>query len=868
MSQFPAKPNLGRVFRRIDSRLNTLERTVSGVYPSIDEIETTSGGAPAEGSITDFHLADLAVTHPKLANLAVQADKLAEGAVTETKIGDNSIATGKIKANAIVADKIAANAIVSDKIFAGAITTEKLAANSVTAEKIEAGAITAEKIFAESITAYHIGAYAITAGVIAAYAITTEKIAAGAVTANEIAANTIVAGNIDASAITTSELAADSVTSEKIVAGTIVASDIATDTLTANEIAANSITASELAANSITAADILANTITASQIAANTLTANEIAANAITASELAAGSVEAGKLATGAVQAGNVAAGAVQAGQLDAAAINGMTITGATVQTSSSGARVIMDTVGIRAYQTDGTTKVLEFKISDGSLSVLGEIKSGSSLPADIVGSTQIVPATIVTGDVANATLLAGNIAAGTITANEIAGTTITANKIAAGTITSNEINVSSIAAATVTATYLAGKTITGGLIQTSSGATTGIKLTTTSLKSYDGTNITYELDGSTGRVTVGDAHNGTNKRIEIDRTGMGLFGGAASGGTTVATRSPDLIWTSLTVDNQATTVGGAHVGTTSRGQITTSSDTTIGRMWLDNQGLHAQSKISNSTIQTPNLGTLNNITVNSGNPFRVFDFDPTNLFGIRLHSWNYVPGAAPNGSHIMDAMRIDPIQGVSFKLAEGGALVDNLASSWTRPSGTYAGKWAGRIIGDNFNGTDGGQITVESRAEATTAAGAIGSAVMQTRYFNSSGVATNLSASLQVSMFGDAATVDANARSSTGSAYTATLLNSSDQSSFARFKGGVSTHRINYGTSTVNIPAGASFATVNRNHGLGVTPSVVFVSVANYVNFMASAVPLDSTSYTITVSHKNSTAGAATINYDWLAIG
>ena len=103
-----------------------------------------------------------------------------------------------------------------------------------------------------------------------------------------------------------------------------------------------------ISADSITATQISANTITTTELAANTITADDIAAGTITATELAAGAVTAGKINVSELSAIVADLGTVTAG----------TITGGTVQTASSGARVELASSGLNAYKADGTQTV------------------------------------------------------------------------------------------------------------------------------------------------------------------------------------------------------------------------------------------------------------------------------------------------------------------------------------------------------------------------------------------------------------------------------------------------------------------------------------------------------------------------------
>ena len=77
---------------------------------------------------------------------------------------------------------------------------------------------------------------------------------------------------------------------------------------------------------------------------------------AVTSAKVRASAITAGKIATGAITAGKIAANAVRADEIAAGAIDGKIITGATVRTAASGARVQLNTLGIRAYDAAGAT--------------------------------------------------------------------------------------------------------------------------------------------------------------------------------------------------------------------------------------------------------------------------------------------------------------------------------------------------------------------------------------------------------------------------------------------------------------------------------------------------------------------------------
>lgn len=190
---------------------------------------------------------------------------------------------------------------------------------------------------------------------------------------------------------------------DEILPGTIVASMISADTITANEIAANAITTSELNALSVTAAKIVANTITAGQIAANTITAaqitaltitaNEIAATTITAAKIAAGTITANEIAANTITAAKIAAGTITGTELSATSIDGKTITGATLQTASSGQRVVV--------RNDGSGGIIEFFTSGATTKgVINPSLDGDNRPMMTISSALGPPGSTIAAQI------------------------------------------------------------------------------------------------------------------------------------------------------------------------------------------------------------------------------------------------------------------------------------------------------------------------------------------------------------------------------------------------------------------------------------------------------------------------------------
>ena len=148
----------------------------------------------------------------------------------------------------------------------------------------------------------------------------------------------------------------------KLTAGVLDAARIASNSIVGDKIVANAITARELAVGAITADKaIIANAaIKSAMIAeANILTAHidnlavtnaKIANTTITDAKIL--NLDAGKITTGFLDAARIQANSIVASKLAATAIDGMTITGSTIQTSSSANTGIkIDTAnGLRAW--------------------------------------------------------------------------------------------------------------------------------------------------------------------------------------------------------------------------------------------------------------------------------------------------------------------------------------------------------------------------------------------------------------------------------------------------------------------------------------------------------------------------------------
>ena len=95
---------------------------------------------------------------------------------------------------------------------------------------------------------------------------------------------------------------------------------------------------------------------------------------AITTDKILANAITAGKIAALAIEADHISANAITADKIHAGAIDSMLITGARIRTSASGARVELNSEGLKAYRSNGAV-VLNTDTSDGSIDMTGNLR-------------------------------------------------------------------------------------------------------------------------------------------------------------------------------------------------------------------------------------------------------------------------------------------------------------------------------------------------------------------------------------------------------------------------------------------------------------------------------------------------------------
>lgn len=336
---------------------------------------------------------------------AVTVEAVRTGVVGSTNLISGSVTAGAIAADAVIAGKIAADAITARELAVNSVTAAELSAGSVTAAAVAAGAITTDKLTVTgganllSDPSFE-GAY--TAALVAgnsSWSVDASKgngsnkslkvdATAGTPTNRDLALfdMPILAGEQLVLAVDY-QASTDYVGTPRIYArwenasGTFLASGAAqaspptvgatwqriTATVTAPantarvklNVASTGGTAgslwfdnaavrpvvggTQIQDGAVTTQKVVAGAIQTLQLAAEAVNADKIASGAITTAKLDALAVTTDKIAANAITADKILAGSITATALSATAIDGKTITGAVIQTATSGERITLN---------------------------------------------------------------------------------------------------------------------------------------------------------------------------------------------------------------------------------------------------------------------------------------------------------------------------------------------------------------------------------------------------------------------------------------------------------------------------------------------------------------------------------------------
>ena len=397
---------------------------------------TITGTNIAGGTITAANILSDTITANQIAADAITSSELNAGAVTAGKIAANAINSNTLMTNSLFAD----NAVVSRLFVDGSISTNQLAANSITATQIAAGSITAASIsvglpysvsvrngnFSEGnpVNGSAIGnGWAVSAGAATIQTDTYFGRVASITNATSINSSAVqyvnvpvgrhiikawiktvnVVGGTGGGAVINVDLgtgAAGTVTDSVIISGT-------TD-WTQVEAVADITTAGILNlyiqlgySGTATGTAYFGNISINPSVGTTTITPGAITANRISVANLAAISADMGSLTAGTITGGTVrtsASGArveINASGLDSYNSSGVSLfnlngtTGfATFKTANTGARVELGSTGLKGYDSSGTV-VTSIDNSTGLGAITGgTIQTAASGTRAIMDST------------------------------------------------------------------------------------------------------------------------------------------------------------------------------------------------------------------------------------------------------------------------------------------------------------------------------------------------------------------------------------------------------------------------------------------------------------------------------------------------
>lgn len=201
--------------------------------------------------------------------------------------------------------------------------------------------------------------------------------------------------------------------------GAITTAKIATGAITADSGIIGSINAGVITVGEMDGARIKAGTISAdTALIGGSLGSTIIRDGAVTTAKIAVGAITAESGIIGSIDANTITVGKIMGNQLDADAVNGKTITGATIRTASSGARVELTQNGLRQYNALNAVLVDmtsgSFSVTGGSItgSTIRTAESGSRIEITTSGLKQYsASGALVTEMASGAMLLAGDLA-------------------------------------------------------------------------------------------------------------------------------------------------------------------------------------------------------------------------------------------------------------------------------------------------------------------------------------------------------------------------------------------------------------------------------------------------------------------------
>ena len=356
-----------------DNKVNTLQNTtipdlqtalsnVEGVAQSADKRSTVSTAAP---SATTGFPQNAAWQRINASGAVIGSWRLSGSSWVQMPL--DPVVIPNLSAGIITSGVLNTNRLNASEVAAATGEFLSLSAGQITSGTLDTGRLNATSVAAAVGSFLSLSAGQITSGTIDTGRLNAQEIAAASgqflsLSAGQITSGTLDTGRLNATSVAAAVANVIELNASRITAGTLSADRIASNSIVGDKIVANAITARELAVGAITADKaIIANAAIKSAMIANAnilsahiqdlaVTNAKIANTTITDAKIL--NLDAGKITTGFLDAARIQANSIVASKLAATAIDGMTITGSTIQTSSSANTGIkIDTAnGLRAW--------------------------------------------------------------------------------------------------------------------------------------------------------------------------------------------------------------------------------------------------------------------------------------------------------------------------------------------------------------------------------------------------------------------------------------------------------------------------------------------------------------------------------------
>ena len=197
--------------------ITTDRMTVNTILGDVIKANTLNASKIVAGSITTDQMTANTIDGNVITANTLNASKIVTGSITTNHMTANTINGDRINANTLNASKIVAGSITTDQMTANTINGDRITANTLNAAKIVAGSITTDQMTANTINGDRINANTLNASKIVAGSINTDHMTANTINGDRIAANTLHADRIVANTITGDQIAAGSISASRLM---------------------------------------------------------------------------------------------------------------------------------------------------------------------------------------------------------------------------------------------------------------------------------------------------------------------------------------------------------------------------------------------------------------------------------------------------------------------------------------------------------------------------------------------------------------------------------------------------------------------------------------------------------------------------